>query len=91
MKQKAICIVTHIVHTVKLNLPIDQVNTTLIALFTTTGLNLGAAESSVEQKVDNGINQLQTKINSGLQDSEWNSLWEAVTGAAVAIVIHKSG
>jgi hypothetical protein len=72
----------------KLGLSTDQVNTTLVALFTTMGLNLGAAESAIEQKVDNGINQLQTKINSGLQDSEWNSLWEAVTGAAVAIVSH---
>lgn len=69
----------------KLNLTPDQVNSTLIAIFTALGYDLGAAEATVEQKVSAGIDQIQAKIDAGLSDDDYNALWETVTGTAVSL------
>jgi hypothetical protein len=69
----------------QLNLTPDQVNSTLITIFSALGYNLTTTEGTAESKVDAGINQLQAKINSGLSDPDWNALWETVTGTAVSL------
>ncbi len=61
----------------KLGLTPEEVNTTLLALAKAMGYNAAT--------VTEFIDQLQAKINAGLQDSEWDELWETVTGTLMAL------
>jgi plasmid maintenance system antidote protein VapI len=61
----------------KTGLTPEEVSTTLIALAKTMGYNV----ETVQQFID----ALQSKIDTGLQDKEWEALWETVSGTLMSL------
>jgi hypothetical protein len=61
----------------KLGLTPDEVNKTLLALAKAMRYNVDT--------VSEFIDLLQAKINAGLEDNEWDELWEMVSGTLMAV------